>query len=106
MAKLTREQMIEKVRTFVGERTDDDALSLIEDVNDSFVESENSALMERYNELNTKHTELQQKYDNLDKTWRDKYKARFYENVETKDDKEEISGDTISIDDLFNKKEG
>lgn len=91
--KLSREELLEKVRTYVGDRTDDDSLSLIEDVNDTVVESDSE--------------DWKAKYDELDKTWREKYKARFFSGKEeTEEDSEEDSEEEKeSYDDLFEEKE-
>ena len=92
--KLSREELLEKVRTYVGDRTDDESLSLIEDVNDTVVESDSE--------------DWKTKYDELDKTWREKYKARFFsgKHEETEDESEEDSEEEKeSYDDLFEEKE-
>lgn len=92
--KLSREELLEKVRAYVGDRTDDDSLSLIEDVNDTVVESD--------------HEDWKAMYDELDKTWREKYKARFFsgKKEETEEDSEEDSEEEKeSYDDLFEEKE-
>ena len=40
MAIRTREELMERVRAYVGEDTTDNALSLIEDVNDTIADSD------------------------------------------------------------------
>ena len=64
--KRNANEMLEIVKAFVGDRTDDDALNLIEDVKDSMTSSPDQE-------------DWKAKYDELDKSWREKYKARFFE---------------------------
>ena len=70
MAIRTREDLMERVRAYVGEDTTDNALSLIEDVNDTIADS----------------GEWRLRYEQNDKEWREKYKARFFSDVEKKDE--------------------
>lgn len=70
MAVKTREEIMEAVRARIGDDISDEALALIEDISDT------------YDDLTTKaasYEELQSQYNELDKSWREKYKARFYE---------------------------
>lgn len=86
--KLSKEELLEKVKTYVGDRTDDETISLIEDINDSVevVDGEN----------------WKEKYDALDNEWREKYIARFSEPSEIKEDEIEVEvHETNSFDDLF-----
>lgn len=92
--KLSREALLEKVRTYVGDRTDDETISLIEDINDSvdiIDDSEN----------------WKEKYETLDNEWREKYIARFSEPSEVKEETiiEEETHETNSFDDLFDESE-
>ena len=34
--KLSKEELLEKVKTYVGDRSDDETLEIIEDISDSF----------------------------------------------------------------------
>ena len=89
--------MLEILKKFVGDRTDDEALNLIEDVKDSM-------------EVGTDGEDWKAKYDELDKTWREKYKARFFEGTEkpnekgtekTDEEEHEEKVDGIELGDLF-----
>lgn len=59
MAKLSKDELIEKVRKYVGDRTDDETIEIIEDISDSIDSSDAD--------------EWKQKYEENDKMWRDKY---------------------------------
>lgn len=91
--KLSKEELIEKVRAYVGDRTDDETISLIEDISDSMEDADDD---ENWKE----------KYEDLDNQWREKYIARFSEPSETKEDELEVeTTETNSFDDLFEEKE-
>lgn len=99
MAVLTREDFVARVKDRIGEATDDDAIAFLEDMTDTYESlTANGA------------DEWKQKYEDNDKSWREKYRNRFFDKVEkikedVKDDQmEEGSGakaSDISIDDLF-----
>lgn len=95
MAKLSKEELLEKVRTYVGDRTDDDTIEIIEDISDSFD--------------STDADEWKRKYEENDKMWRDKYVSRFYdkkeEEFETPTEHEEEEKEYNSYDDLFEEEE-
>lgn len=88
--KLSKEELLEKVKTYVCDRTDDETISLIEDINDSVDDGEN----------------WKEKYEALDNEWREKYIARFSEPSEVKEDEIEVEvHETNSFDDLFESEE-
>lgn len=70
---LDRDALLERIRTYVGENNDDEAISFIEDVNDSI-----SAL--------TPNEDWKQKYEENDAAWRKKYKDRFFSPSKEDDD--------------------
>ena len=91
--KLSKEELVEKVKAYVGDRTDDETISLIEDISDSMEVTEDG---ENWKE----------KYEELDNQWREKYIARFSEPSEVKEDEIEVETTEInSFDDLFEEKE-
>lgn len=113
MAILSKEDFFTAIQSRVGDDVSDDAMKFIEDITDT------------YNSLTTASEnndgeDWKAKYDELDKSWREKYKARFFEGANTnssndttkekakeeqekdvKDDAEEVS-----FDDLFEEREG
>lgn len=95
MAKLSKDDLIEKVRKYVGDRTDDETIEIIEDISDSFDSSDAD--------------EWKQKYMDNDKMWRDKYISRFVEKKEdeldTPTEHEEEEKEYNSFEDLFEEEE-
>ena len=95
MAKLSKEELLEKVKKYVGDRTDDETIEIIEDISDSFD--------------STDADEWKQKYEENDKMWRDKYVSRFYDNkegeFETPTEPEEEEKEYSSYEDLFEEEE-
>lgn len=105
MAVVTRDDLMERIRSRIGDDTSDEALSLIEDFTDTFTDLETRT-----------GEDWKSKYDELDKTWREKYKARFFQkpddkettSEDIKDDNEEDIKDESevkSFDELFTEKE-
>lgn len=95
MAKLSKDELIEKVKKYVGDRTDDETIEIIEDISDSIDSSDAD--------------EWKQKFEENDKMWRDKYISRFVEKKEdeldppTEDEEEEKEYN--SFEDLFEEEE-
>ena len=103
MAVLSRDDFMARINERVGDDNSDDALSFIEDMTDTFDDLSSSSNAE----------EWEQKYNELDTMWREKYKARFMssgtdpksvideQNEDIKDD-----GTETTFDDLFKEREG
>ena len=95
MAKLSKDELIEKVRKYVGDRKDDETIEIIEDLSDSIDSSEAD--------------EWKKKYEENDKMWRDKYISRFVEKKEDEPDTptehEEEEKEYKSFEDLFEEEE-
>lgn len=95
MAKLSKDELIEKVKKYVGDRTDDETIEIIEDISDSIDSSDAD--------------EWKKKYEDNDKMWRDKYISRFVEKKEdeldTPTEREEEEKEYNSYDDLFKEEE-
>ena len=90
--------LLEELRNVIGDRTDDDALALIERVSE--LESQS------IDDLKNKITELEDQIKQLDEDWRKRYRDRFYEGEEKDEEQIEEAGDedeseSIKIDDLF-----
>lgn len=58
--RLGKEELIAKVRGYIGERTDDESISLIEDITDSFDESTDN--LDEIERLRTENEDLRKKY--------------------------------------------
>lgn len=106
MAVLSKSELMEKLKGVIGDKSDDETLAFIEDVNDTL------------DEKKTDDTDWQKKYEENDKEWREKYKKRFFEqsgnegNEGNKNDDEgnvndeETEEKTIEkFEDLFTTKE-
>ena len=95
MAVLSKDELIEKVRKYVGDRKDDETIEILEDISDSIDSSDAD--------------EWKQKYDENDKMWRDRYISRFVEKKEdeldTPTEHEEEEKEYNSFEDLFEKEE-
>ena len=93
--KKTAEELASMVKAIVGEdNNSDEVIELMEDISDS---------------VNTDDTYTKEKFDALDRTWRERYTKRFMgdvketEEIATDEDKSEEKED-ISIEDLFEEK--
>lgn len=95
MAKLSKDELIEKVKKYVGDRTDDETIEIIEDISDSIDSSDAD--------------EWRHKFVENDKMWRDKYISRFLEKKEdeldTPTEHEEEEKEYNSFEDLFEEEE-
>lgn len=106
MAVLSKEEFMNRLQERIGEDTSDEAMTFIEDMTDTFNDMETRS-------SGNNDSEWKQKYDELDKSWRKKYKDRFF-NSETNpaDVKEEQEEDIIddteekTYADLFEEREG
>lgn len=67
MAVKTKEELLEIVKTRIGEDNSDEALAFIEDITDTLADFEAKA-----------STDWEEKYNSLDNEWRERYKARFF----------------------------
>lgn len=94
MARLSKDELIEKIKIYVGDRTDDDTIEIIEDISDSVDAADDES-------------EWKRKYEENDKAWRDKYISRFFEKkedeLETPSEHEEDEKEYSSYEDLFEK---
>lgn len=95
MAKLSKDELIEKIKKYVGDRTDDETIEIIEDISDSIDSSDAD--------------EWKQKYEENDKMWRDKYISRFLgkkeDELDTPAEHEDEEKEYNSFEDLFDEEE-
>ncbi len=105
MAVRTRDEILAAIRSRLGDDTSDDALTIIEDIDDTFKDYETRT-----------GEDWKSKYDELDAQWRKRYRDRFFQkgdNGETtpedvKDDNEEDlkeESEVKDFDKLFTEKE-
>lgn len=103
MAVLSREDFFKKLNDHIGTDSSDESIALLEDMTDTYNDMEKRA--------NGDGTDWKQKYDELDKSWRNKYTKRFFSTggranqLEPDPEPEEKkTAANITIDDLFAKK--
>lgn len=83
MAVKTRDEIMEAIKARLGDDTSDEALAIIEDVNDTFSDYETRAT-----------DDWKTKYYELDSNWRKRYRDRFFQSPGNKEtDKEEVVND-------------
>ena len=100
----SKDEILASIKTKLGEDTSDEAIALVEDINDSFED-----LTARVNEAG----DWKEKYEANDAEWRKKYTERFYEPSSETDDvvfkemkKEEPDKPKVmTFEDLFTVKE-
>ena len=97
----TKSELLDSIKAKLGEDTSDEAIALVEDINDTFDDFESKT---------KDSTSWKQKYEENDAQWRQKYKDRFFSGGSTDDD--DIGGDEdeppkkpLSFEDLFTVKE-
>ena len=112
MPILKREDFMSRLHKYIGEDTSDETVSFIEDVTDTFNDLE-SRTVDNSAEWEEKYNKLSAEKDELDKTWREKYKARFFDGIEDGDEAiadqtEDVKrdGEEVTFEDLFEEREG
>lgn len=96
MAVRSKDELMDRVNSILGDRTDDDALNFMADFTDTF----NS--LDSHEGMYT-----QEQYDALDASWRQKYKDRFFKGSANDDEndkdnnKDKKDAESITIEDLF-----
>lgn len=97
MAIRTKEELLELIKTQIGEDSSDNAISLVEDITDT------------YDDMATRVSEAgdwKSKYESNDAEWRQKYRDRFFhtsqEEFGMEEPEEEYSSSTPkTFEDLF-----
>lgn len=98
MSVLDRDTFLARVRDRIGEATDDDSISFLEDMTDTY-ESLTANAQEDW----------KSRYEENDRQWRERYRNRFMDKVEDikddveKDQKDEMEerANNLRIEDLF-----
>lgn len=95
MAVKTREELLESIRARVGEQTDDETISFLEDVTDTLTDLETRA--------NGDDENWEQRYKDNDVEWRKKYTERFFssEPTDPPEPKEPTETTPKTFEDLF-----
>ncbi len=102
MAVRTAKELVETATKLLGDNTSDDALSFLEDISDSYGSDGT--------DWKAKYEQSEQDKAELDKGWRDRYRARFLDPIAAYDndkdnDKDKENGEEeekeVTFDDLF-----
>lgn len=104
MAVLKKEELMEKIKNILGDRTDDDALAFVEDVKDTFEDKEKGT---------SNNEDWKAKYEENDKKWREKYRDRFFKssgdddvgNIEDDIQPKEPQEKLLTYDNLFKEED-
>lgn len=96
MAVRTRQELLDSVREIIGDSTDDNVLSVLEDLTDTIDDYESRSDVEDW----------KTKYEQNDAEWRNRYKERFFSSEvdtqeEVSDIDEEEEEQITSYEDLF-----
>lgn len=113
---LNREDFMKAISAIVGERTDDEAISFVENMTDTY-DSFGDIEHDSFGDIEKDKTiaELKNRLEETEQSWRKKYRDRFYggtdeeknpSNQPLEEDKDEmIEAEEITIDDLFEERE-
>lgn len=105
MAILSKEEYFKKLHERIGTASDDESISFVEDMSDTYNEMERRA-------SDKSGENWKQKYDELDASWRARYMHRFqtgFDNMNPNSNSSDCGEDDkkpedVKIDDLFVKK--
>ena len=98
MAVKTMEELMESVRTRLGDDQSDEALALLEDISDTYGDMQSRT---------SGGEDWKKKYEENDAEWRQKYRDRFFNKSADNDDDDgggDNSNKPLTFDELF--KEG
>lgn len=85
-------ELIEAVKTRIGDNPDDDSVAFLEDITDTLTDYDNKT---------KDNTNWKEKYNELDKSWKQKYIERFSDgDYEDPDDENE---DDVAVPEKFDE---
>ena len=84
MAIKSKEDLIAGIKAVIGDDTTDESLALLEDVSDTFSNFESET---------KDKTDWKAKYNELDDSWRKKYRDRFMNGPSEEEDDFSVEGD-------------
>ena len=95
MAIKTKDEILESIKGRIGESVDDDTITFLEDITDTFNDLETKAMGDG--------TDWKSKYEENDREWRNKYTERFFstEPKEPEPKEPEETFTPMTFDDLF-----
>ena len=92
MAVRTTDEILESIKTRVGDSTEDADLEFLEDVTDTLSDLKSKSEGQE---------DWKAKYEENDKQWREKYRDRFFEKKEVQEEKKEEPETPKTFEDLF-----
>lgn len=102
MAKLNRDDFFKRIHERMPDVTSEEDISFLEDMTDTYNDLENRALNDS--------EDWKRKYEENDRSWREKYKHRFFNggdravppmSKKEKEEEDQISPEEITVEDLF-----
>ena len=95
---LNRDEFFQRLHDRMPDTTSADDIGFLEDMTDTYNDLENRASTDAEN--------WKKKYEDNDRSWREKYKHRFFNGGDRsypnqRPDEEVISSENISVEDLF-----
>ena len=107
MAVLNKDDFMKRIQERIGDDTSDEAMAFIEDMTDTYADFETRT---------SGSEDWEKKYNDLDKSWREKYKARFFEGgsdgatvgdaMDAQIEDVQDDGTEKTFEDLFTEREG
>jgi hypothetical protein len=94
----TKEEILAEIKAYIGDRTDDETVSLVENVTDTLSDME-------------KNGNAEARVKEVEDMWRTKYMERFFDGdkeekiAEVKEEEEKDKSEEIKIEDLYTEKE-
>lgn len=92
MAVCTTDEILESIKTRVGDSTEDTDLEFLEDVADTLSDLRSKSEGQE---------DWKAKYEENDKQWREKYRDRFFEKKEEQEEEKEEPETPKTFEDLF-----
>ena len=87
MAVRTKEEIMNKVKTYMGDDTSDDALAFVTDLSDTLDSGSKSTNNDGV-DYKAKYEEAEARVKDTDAKWRQRYRDRFFGVIDPNDDKE------------------
>lgn len=98
MPKLNKEEFFERITSFIGDNTSDDAIKLLEDLGDTYTALEA--------EINSDGVDWKTKFEENDAAWRKKYFNRFMGGNSGEvdfSDSVQVEPKKVDFDDIFDE---
>ena len=94
MPALTKDEYFERLDKYVGDSSDDEAISFIEDMTDTYTDIEKRT---------AESEDWKKKYSDLDEKWKKRYRKRFFSGSAISDPDEDFEEkkEDITVEELF-----